>query len=303
MNSALELLIQLSTSKTVMSDLKKEIEFESILNRFPTNIKVENSTDKDIYRNIKILLDQSNLKFHLNEPKSVLNATHESSTNNSQCILVSYHRDDRTVCSKIKKQLESNGYIILMDVDDLHGSRLDLFTKAVEKSSCVLICATEKYKQNVDCQLEAKYSFKKLKTILLVLESSPVNSNDWLNILMNDKASVDFTKNSFDECITILKTELGGDASLKSDISVVKTVEKWTVDDVNNWFIKNKLNLIIFEYFKPCSGKILKQMHQTKKNSSDYFYESLKEIEHVKFNEIIRFTTCLDELFNDKVKA
>jgi cell division FtsZ-interacting protein ZapD len=64
-----------------------------------------------------------------------------------------------------KKDIENFGYKVWIDVSDIHGSSLDSMGDAVERASCVLMCVTEKYRQSIYCQAEAKYSFELKKPL------------------------------------------------------------------------------------------------------------------------------------------
>jgi hypothetical protein len=74
----------------------------------------------------------------------------------------------------------------------------------------------------------------------------------------------------------------------------------WTEERVNEWFERNELNLLIFDHFKPCSGKILKQLYDCKLAALEFYIQPLSKIENVEFNDIMSFGACLDDLFNNK---
>jgi hypothetical protein len=61
-------------------------------------------------------------------------------------IMISYNRDNRDLCLKIKNDLISKGYEVWIDVEKISGSSLESMAEAIENSECVLICMTEKYK-------------------------------------------------------------------------------------------------------------------------------------------------------------
>ena len=74
-------------------------------------------------------------------------------------IMISYNRETRDLCLKIKQELHKMGYQVWIDVEDIHGSSLESMARAIENSACVLICMTEKYKQSPYCRAEAEYTF------------------------------------------------------------------------------------------------------------------------------------------------
>jgi len=94
-----------------------------------------------IYKN-----KESNKKDHdLNgKPEIMLKADKQRK---QEHVMISYNTASRDLCLKIKNGLESIGLKIWIDVNDISGSSLDSMAQAVEQSSCVLICITEKYRQ------------------------------------------------------------------------------------------------------------------------------------------------------------
>jgi hypothetical protein len=74
----------------------------------------------------------------------------------------------------------------------------------------------------------------------------------------------------------------------------------WTEERVNEWFERNELNLLIFEHFKPCTGKILKQLYDCKLAALEFYIQPLSKIENVEFKDIMSFGACLDDLFSNK---
>lgn len=80
--------------------------------------------------------------------------------------MISYNRESRDLCVIIKEKLEELGMRVWMDVSDMRGSTLEAMAQAVERAECVLMCVTEKYRQSINCQAEARYAFKMQKKIV-----------------------------------------------------------------------------------------------------------------------------------------
>ena len=140
---------------------------------------------------------------------------------------------------------------------------------------------------------------------------------------MGDKIFINFMKYEYEECIRRLKNEL--DSGLKKVKAVVNhaqishvhpdlstnlkvssslnhqkndhLTEEWTDVQVKNWFNENNLNLAIYNYLKPESGSILKQIYQMKSNATEFYYQLMSKIDLVKIHEILKFSSCLDKLF------
>jgi hypothetical protein len=64
-------------------------------------------------------------------------------------IMISYNRDSRDLCLKIKSDLENQNLKVWIDVEAISGSSLESMANAIENSFCILMCMTEKYKQSV----------------------------------------------------------------------------------------------------------------------------------------------------------
>ncbi len=120
----------------------------------------------------------------------------------------------------------------------------------------------------------------------------PVNQKSTDITSPPNKQELSERKKSLQSNESLLKTTLSITQSEKDDY-----VENWSEDRVRLWFIENQLNLNIFEKMKPFDGSCLKEMFQVKKNLSQFYYESLKDIKDIKLNNIILFSSCLDKLF------
>lgn len=126
------------------------------------------------------------------------------SISDSEHLMISYNRESRDMCLRIKESLEQVGYRVWIDVSDMSGSTLDSMAHAVENANCVLMCITEKYRQSVNCQAEAQYAFKLNKKIVpLVMQEGYGNVDGWLGLIMGARIFVDFTKYDYDECIRV----------------------------------------------------------------------------------------------------
>lgn len=99
--------------------------------------------------------------------ENILNTqdNHEESKQDEH-VMISYNRESRELCLRIKSSLEQIGLKVWIDVSDMSGCTLESMAKAVEEAQCVLVCVTEKYRLSVNCQAEAQYAFKMNKKIV-----------------------------------------------------------------------------------------------------------------------------------------
>lgn len=95
-------------------------------------------------------------------------------------IIISYNRDSREVCLKIKEELEKSNFKVWIDVEEIHGSSLESMAKAIENSSCVLICMSEKYKMSSNCRAEAEYTFQLNKPFVPLIMQENYKPDGWL---------------------------------------------------------------------------------------------------------------------------
>ena len=221
----LELLAQLTFNQDIKQNMNESKIYEKI---FDTLMKKDskqllNQDDKLIYSGIRQVIEQIQWNLNAgNKQSSIINSVQALSlnppSNNQQHIMISYNSASRELCLKIKKEIESMGHKVWIDVNTISGSSLESMATAVENSWCVLMCVTEKYRQSINCQAEAK----------------------------------------------------------------------------------NDLNLIIFEHFKPCDGKILTQLFDTKQAATEFYIQPMSKIENVEFKDIMSFGASLDSLFKKK---
>ena len=75
-------------------------------------------------------------------------------------------------------------------------------SEAIENAKCVLLCVTEKYRQSVPCQLEAKYAMKLNKIIIpCIMQKGYGQIQGWLGMIMMDLIYIDFIKYDLDIAI------------------------------------------------------------------------------------------------------
>ena len=120
--------------------------------------------------------------------------------------------------------------------------------------------------------------------------SQEKNETSQINILNSD-LQPEPTNNS--TCMQYLETS-------KPSNSCASNVLLWTEGQVKEWFIKNEIEIYIFEELRPCNGKTLKQLFKMKKEAPIFFYQSLKEFRGVKLTSIARFSFYLDETFESE---
>jgi hypothetical protein len=296
----LKLIAQISINESIAYDMRQDLQFKQ-------KIQDLASLNNSIF---KKFCDQINWNMKEKPKESEtqnqnLSSSVQNSSKNSQHIMISYNTASRELCLKIKENLESFGYKVWIDVNDIHGSSLDSMARAVENSFCVLMCVTEKYRQSVNCQAEAQYAFRINKPIIpLIMQKGYESVSGWLGIIMGDKIFVNFMKYSFEECIRRLKGEVesklgqstvteGKHAQVMSKISP----ENMTNDDVKTWFSNNNIDSLIVNYLSTCDGLVLKQLYDMKQINPQFYDQSFSKIENINMISILKFNAALEKLF------
>ena len=314
----LRLFAQLSFSEKIANDLANDNEFMDILADLSTKTAVDSNNENE--RKVIQIINRLKEDINWNLNKNKKSEAHSELTNENKHVMISYNTASRDLCLKIKENLESSGYQVWIDVNDIHGSSLDAMAKAVEDSFCVLMCVTEKYRQSVNCQAEAQYAFKLNKKIIpVIMQKGYENVQGWLGIIMGDKIFVNFTKYDHVECLRRLKHEIDSCKNAKqiarvagvaittaaptqvseinSSSSANDSIESWDDGKVKAWFVANNLSLNIYESLKPCNGQIIKQLYEMKCTASEFYYQSVNKVES-NFRSITLFTLFLNKLFN-----
>ena len=124
------------------------------------------------------------------EGKTVRHSERIESTGNH--VMISYQGDSQKVLVELKNRLRASGYRVWMDLEQIGGSTLDAMAKAVENSSVVLVCVSERYKESPNCRAEAKYAFQLRKEIIPLMMQRNYMPDGWLGIIVGETFRHDF---------------------------------------------------------------------------------------------------------------
>ena len=69
---------------------------------------------------------------------------------------------------------------------------METMAKAVENSSVVLVCVSERYKESPNCRSEAEYTYKLGKDIIPLMMQRNYKPDGWLGMLVGTKFWIDF---------------------------------------------------------------------------------------------------------------
>ena len=171
----LKLLYQLCFEKKICQHVKEDQELIAKINLLNEAESASGSTKK-FCRGILWMMDDNSNKTDISKSMN----TQAISIEGNKHIMISYNRESRELCTKIKNELEKMNYKVWIDVDNIHGSSLESMALAIENSMCVLMCMTEKYKQSPNCRAEAEYAFNLHKPIIPLIMQKDYQPSGWL---------------------------------------------------------------------------------------------------------------------------
>ena len=209
-------------------------------------------------------------------------------------VMISYQWDNQDVLIEVKNSLQVSGYRVWMDLEQMGGSTLEAMAKAVENSSVVLVCVSQKYKESPNCRSEAEYAYQLRKDIIPLMMQRDYKPDGWLGMILGTKLWIDFRNSySFNTGTEKLMKELGGRG--RGDKENEHTVEQtehgeqvqgekpkesgisvWTSDEVECWLKEIGLNDVCKAVLPKLDGQTLIYLHALRDECPDYFYKCLE---------------------------
>jgi len=249
------------------------------------------------------------------EGKTARHAERTESTGNH--VMISYQWDSQEVLIEVKNRLQASGYRVWMDLEQMRGSTLEAMAKAVENSSVVLVCVSERYKESPNCRSEAEYAYQLRKDIIPLMMQRKYRGDGWLGMLVGTKLWFDFnSKQSIEPGVTKLIKELGGrgkdvdntdgpsvpvaPAVQSDDVDTAPSspgVSTWTNEEVKQWFKEIGLEKVYKEDISEVDGQTLIDLQQLRSECPEYFYRCLeRDLSLTNMLDIFKFTKELRKL-------
>jgi hypothetical protein len=291
---SLKLVSQLCFSKSNSNELSKDESFINFVHLLKD--KQSNSQLKRTIDNIFWLMG----KFEYEKESIITNS-----------ILISYSYSKRKSAIKLKNDLNKLGYNVWLNIHELNGSNLRETLNSIENCACVLICVCEKYLFNESCHIEAKYAFQLNKPIIgLIIQDGSEKFKCWLDEILN-KDSIFLNLNNWNECLLKLDAHLANELKINKivvnnstkNLPVNNQVEKWSQDQVNNWFTDSAIHSSLAKTYANFDGKLLKQLYMIRNETPEFFFQSLvnecKRVDNdeIKLADIAFFMDKLEKLF------
>ena len=236
-------------------------------------------------------------------------------------VMISYQWDAQEVLVGVKNKLQTSGYRVWMDLEQMGGSTLDAMAKAVENAAVVLVCVSERYKESPNCRSEAEYAYQLRKDIIPLMMQRNYTADGWLGMLVGTKLWIGFqSKQIVHSSVGKLIKELGrrgkdvdttdgpGEALTRpSEASVVTApppqsvtnVSRWTNQDVKKWLTEIGLEQVCKEDISEFNGQTLIDIHELRGECPEYFYKCLEHTLNLKnMFHLFKFRKELDKLLS-----
>ena len=250
------------------------------------------------------------------EGKTARNAERTESTGNH--VMISYQWDSQEVLIEVKNRLQASGYRVWMDLEQMRGSTLEAMAKAVENSSVVLVCVSERYKESPNCRSEAEYAYQLRKDIIPLMMQRKYRGDGWLGMLVGTKLWFDFnSQQSIEPSVTKLIKELGcrgkdvdntdepsvtpvAPEAQSGDVDTAPSspgVSTWTNEEVKQWFKEIGLEKVCNEDISEINGETLIDLQQLRLECPEYFYRCLeRDLNLTRMVDIFKFRKELSKL-------
>ena len=233
-------------------------------------------------------------------------------------VMISYQWDSQEVLIEVKNRLQANGYRVWMDLEQMGGSTLEAMAKAVENSSVVLVCVSQRYKESPNCRSEAEYAYQLRKDIIPLMMQRKYKADGWLGMLVGTKLWIDFqSKHVIEEGVRKLIKELGGrgkdvdttDGPAEPVVKPVQTsgvtsapsapaVSGWKNKEVKQWLKEIGLEKVCKEDISEMTGQTLVDLQELRGECPDYFYKCVeKSLNLTNMFDLLKFRKELSKLF------
>ncbi|KAH9256946.1 hypothetical protein BASA81_004767 [Batrachochytrium salamandrivorans] len=134
-------------------------------------------------------------------------------TGSKPTIMISYNWKHQTQARLIHSLLESQGYPVWRDEQDMKGSIMDAMADAVSKSMVVLALVSPFYKESVGCKLECLFAHNNNRKLIPVLVEPryTFEADGWLSALFGNKLYYDVSGSQMEPVIlNLLRNEVEG---------------------------------------------------------------------------------------------
>jgi hypothetical protein len=102
-------------------------------------------------------------------------------------VMVSYNWGHQTVILRVVAGLQTRGYDVWVDVEQMKGSTVDTMALAVENAAVMVMGVSRAYKESTNCRLEAQYGMQREVEAVPLLMEEGYQADGWLGMMMGTK--------------------------------------------------------------------------------------------------------------------
>ena len=128
----------------------------------------------------------------------------------TKTVLISYHEANDLICFRIRNELESLGYTVVLNERKLVGT-LDFYeniVKSIEKSTYVLVCISSSYENQILCHFEAFYASKLKKIVFPIIVQDKYVPDYWIENFVKDFSETKLNLNTIKEDVLELSKQI-----------------------------------------------------------------------------------------------
>lgn len=127
--------------------------------------------------------------------KGVLTKNVDSSAVTDRCqVMISYALKDKAICQRLASYLMNEGFQVRFDADPPESNFYRSMSTAIDDRDCVVLCLSNYYAENYQCQREARYASDMHKKILMVKVNSKYQLKGWLSFIKPGKIQFELSK-------------------------------------------------------------------------------------------------------------
>eukprot|EP01046_Picozoa_sp_COSAG06_P043917 COSAG06_NODE_5830_length_3253_cov_113.318643_1_plen_1084_part_11 len=145
-------------------------------------------------------------------------------------VMASYNWDHQDVILRVVGSLQSRGYLVWVDTEQMKGATVDTMALAVEGSAVVLVGVSRAYKESSNCRMEAQYALQKKKPLVPLMLVEGYEADGWLGLLLGTSmwyalyGATLSSESAFEDRMDALCREIGSRGRADAEIISVSSV-------------------------------------------------------------------------------
>ncbi|KAH9260391.1 hypothetical protein BASA81_001561 [Batrachochytrium salamandrivorans] len=168
-------------------------------------------------------------------------------TDSKPTIMISYNWKHQAQARLIHSLLESQGYPVWRDEQNMKADIMTAMADAVSKSTVVLVLVSPFYKESANCQMECQFAHNNNRKLIPVLVEPgyAFKADGWLGLLLGSKLYYDVSGSQMEPVIlNLLRSEVEGGQVAATVAPPVSAAPKQPVPqneaEIRQWLSKHK---------------------------------------------------------------